>query len=694
MNLAQLSYERLVRYTLSRKLEDIDKAILHLTEAVLLPLPPLVDSNLCKFVLSCFFQLARSLFTRFHRTSQPEDLKYSVDYFRHLYHSDLVLDPVGVPRRKIIIAFVKALGTRVELEVCSATVTQTFGEMVAVCSELLLISNISRDDLVDSIFILMDSFPTALDSDHLEAIDQFVELIREAIPRCPPGSHRVSYALAQILTTRTIMKSLIEDSQEAITLFDKIAASQSLGDEMDPSRSDALHWAAIVAYFQFALYQNLENLEEAISRVRTAFADSSLEDIPELTWYLEKLMKAREEYFLLTEHPQMVSSGPEQKAASSSLQQMSSPDEGWIGWDATWDVQTACSMTTIERQIQLLQDLISSALPGMVDHWKYLEALADWYKAKFKHTDDTTDLEKSIEWRKIALASAPTNDWLMSLRLDSLAFNLLLASFHNHSISFLEELISLLHYILKLQGTQGWRATSALRILRHGLIKRFLMLRHQEDLDEAVLLLQMSIDDKCTIPPDKLRDACIWAYFAQKFRHPSVSTAYETTMSWIQTSLLFAPTLHTQHAHLVAAKEANKIPLQYASHQVQTGCLEEAVQTLERGRTLLWSEMRGLRTSIDELSSAHPALATKLTIINQDIEAVMMSVPLGLAGDIEEDSDVLGEGGTADPFSILLKRQQTLLNERDALIYQIQGLPGLGNFKKMPLFDMLRTAAS
>ena len=71
----------------------------------------------------------------------------------------------------------------------------------------------------------------------------------------------------------------------------------------------------------------------------------------------------------------------------------------------------------------------------------------------------------------------------------------------------------------------------------------------------------------------------------------------------------------------------------------------------------------------------------------------MMSVPPGLTGDIEGDG-VPCERGTADPFSIFLKMQQTLLNERDALIYQIQGLPDFGNFGKMPLFDMLRTAAS
>ena len=146
INLVQLSYKRLERYALSRQPEDIDKAILDLTEAILLPLPPLVDPDVCTCVIFCFFQLARFLSTRFRLTSQPEDLKCSVDYFRHLYHSDLCLDPIGVPRSQIIIEFIKTLRTHVQLEAGNATVTRTIEEMVAMCRELL-ISSISGDDL-------------------------------------------------------------------------------------------------------------------------------------------------------------------------------------------------------------------------------------------------------------------------------------------------------------------------------------------------------------------------------------------------------------------------------------------------------------------------------------------------------------------------------------------------------------------
>ncbi|KAI0253267.1 CHAT domain-containing protein [Lactifluus subvellereus] len=327
----------------------------------------------------------------------------------------------------------------------------------------------------------------------------------------------------------------------------------------------------------------------------------------------------------------------------------------------------------------------------MADHGEYLEALADWYRTKFGRTDDTTYLEKSIEWRKVALASTP-NDVLVHFRLIDLTFDLLWAYRRNHSISFLEESISLSRHVLKLPGTQGWIRTVGLQKLREGLLHRFLLLRHQEDLDEAVLLLQMSIDDIYTISPDKLRNACTWVAVAQASGHPSVSTAYATAMSWMQTSLVFTPTLHMQHSHLLAVEEAKKIPLEYASYQVQTGRLEEAIQTLERGRALLWSEMRGLRTSIDQLSSAHPALATKLTIINQDLETLMTSIPPGPIGDIDEDG-APGEAGM-DAFSKFLKKQRTLLNERDALTSQIQGLRGFETFLKMPSFGMLRSAAS
>ena len=181
-------------------------------------------------------------------------------------------------------------------------------------------------------------------------------------------------------------------------------------------------------------------------------------------------------------------------------------------------------MTIIERQIQILQDHISIALLEKADGWKYLQALAGWYTTKYQSTHDTTGLEKSIELFQMALAStATTNHVSICHRLVILASHFLYAFHRNHNISYLEESISLSRHGLEFSVTQGRDHALGLRMLRKGLLDRFQLLRHQEDLDEAVLLLQMPIDDKYTNPRSKLRNACISVAVAQNVQAPLLS---------------------------------------------------------------------------------------------------------------------------------------------------------------------------
>jgi len=61
------------------------------------------------------------------------------------------------------------------------------------------------------------------------------------------------------------------------------------------------------------------------------------------------------------------------------------------------------------------------------------------------------------------------------------------------------------------------------------------------------------------------------------------------------------------------------LPLDCASYQVHTGQPQRAVETLERGRALIWSEIRGLRSSIDQLRASNSELADELAAINQNL---------------------------------------------------------------------------
>ncbi len=99
--------------------------------------------------------------------------------------------------------------------------------------------------------------------------------------------------------------------------------------------------------------------------------------------------------------------------------------------------------------------------------------------------------------------------------------------------------------------------------------------------------------------------------------------------------------------------------------------MHRAVETLERGRGLIWSEMRGLRTSIDQIRAADTHLADKFEAVNRDLEILTLKITPNSKGDSRED------GVRMDPLGHLIVQQRKLLDERNKLISQIQALPRL-----------------
>jgi hypothetical protein len=137
--------------------------------------------------------------------------------------------------------------------------------------------------------------------------------------------------------------------------------------------------------------------------------------------------------------------------------------------------------------------------------------------------------------------------------------------------------------------------------------------------------------------------------------------------------------------------DGGRLPLDSASYQIQNGQVKQAVGTLERGRALNWPEIRGLRTSTDQLRAADPALAEKFADINQRLESVIMSV--AQSDDDGAGSSETGTGRHEDSIGQLVLTQPRLLEERDSLITHIQSLPGFEYFLKSPSFDFLNSAA-
>ncbi|KAI0293149.1 CHAT domain-containing protein [Multifurca ochricompacta] len=675
----RLAKLRFKRYELSEQKEDLDKSVVHYTEAIFLP----PSWGFYLNVVQVFFQLLISLLRRSNEFEQPEDAKCAVEYLRYL--RGLPLDIFEVPCNVVTTSLVEALGIQVKLE---ADGTGDIEEMVMLCQELLTCHssvNYPTHSIDALVYAILCKFGQGK---QVEPLDGVIQCVRDALKILPPGSHRVLLGLAASLFIRYMTNYSNDDYEEAMILLESIITSSPLQD--DQIRASV--FAASLAQVRAGFYPNPEYLEEAISRCRTLLGSSSLDNHfrHRFTHNIASLTKKRFENFGLTEDLQearsytseMVSLASSSSAYGTSQEQIDDVDA----------VRAAYPMTVVEEKIRNLRKLISKTPPGNSNHNTHIQDLSNWYETKFSHTDDIKDLEEVIRCRRVLVASADTSHLFGFQLALSLGSDLYKAFKCSNKTKYLDESITVHRGLLEMQIAREYHFFVIQQLIMF-LYNRFRLLGRRQDLDEVIELNYLAVNDKFARVFDRFVLSCRWAPIARVTWHPSVSDAYQKAMSLIQSSFISAPTLQIQHARLVAMRGlCDKMPLDYASYQIDMGQFTQAIETLEQGRALLWSEMRGFRNSMDQLSQFNSPLATKLAAINQDLESLTMSVtPSGTIG-ISDAGSQLYDG--MDPFGRLVVKQQKLLEERDVLVSQIQELSGFGDFLKTPSFENIRSAAS
>ncbi|KAH9179047.1 hypothetical protein EDB89DRAFT_770508 [Lactarius sanguifluus] len=671
-NLANVQW---ARYRLSQTKEDLDKAIVQFTEAIFL----LPDSHR---IVRLLFRLAYALLFRAEKFKQLDDLNSSIEYLRYL--RALPLDFSDALCNLITPSLIRALAIQVESE--AANGGGNIREMVVLCRELLT-SDISADFPVAPFIFLKDAVIAEFCEGRLESLDQVIECLRDAVKIRSPESHGVWFPLANTLLVRFVVAHSNDDYKEAMVLIEGVLDPKQPGGCPDSVRGKATILVALFAHARSAIFQNPRYSQVAMSHLRASLSSPFLDEGFRLEFTKNLAMESRKRF----KHYSLPESLEEADSNTSRLVDSSSSQSPEISGVLILEEDTARgshSTTKMEEKIRCLEELLSITAPGTGRYRECLRHLAEWYKTKFCSTNDISDVEKSINYCRLSI-DATSGDILKIIPLRSLLHILLLASKITSKVNYLDESITVSYDILELKVAQ----TNHFRIIQRlvsSLLIRWQLLGRREDPYEAIRLMSLAIDDQYAQGPDLFRLSCQWAVLARMISHPSALTAYKTAMSSIKRSLSFSPTLSVQHARLVAMDEnCQNVPFDYASFQIGLGRFEEAVETLEQGRALLWSEMRGLRTQIAQEGSP---LAKRFAEINQELEVLTISITP--SGRPEMGDGIAKDRDWTDPFGRLVVKQQKLVEERDALISQIQGRQGSEGFLKDPSFTTLRTAAS
>ena len=265
---------------------------------------------------------------------------------------------------------------------------------------------------------------------------------------------------------------------------------------------------------------------------------------------------------------------------------------------------------------------------------------------------------------------------------------LLLSFMRNRREKELENSIEIARDLLEMRPKQMRRV----KLLRMLAFCHALGIHDPEHKNKSVSMFEDAFQDESATTSERLRIAWWWATFARAWDHPTATLAYQNTLSALQLSFTGVFAIQRQPTTIGLLGSEIHIPLDYASYQIEKGQLELAVETIEQGKTLIWSEIYGLRTSAGRLRAVDPNLADRLAMVNQKLLTVNASIlerrAVGSRLDEEEDHEHI------DTFSPTFKEQRRLLNERQGIVAGIKALPGFENFMEAVRFRTLQKAAS
>ncbi|KAL5501093.1 hypothetical protein ACEPAH_9480 [Sanghuangporus vaninii] len=326
----------------------------------------------------------------------------------------------------------------------------------------------------------------------------------------------------------------------------------------------------------------------------------------------------------------------------------------------------------------------------------FLNNLAEALQSHFRWCGRLESLEESISLLREVLQILPPESQVVGTVLMNLGVSLSLKVMVRETCDLekqeVEEAVTCLRKAVELIPVGHQYHSGSLDNLARSLALRYHLTRQEEDLEGSIRCFRAAtINDSSSIFY-RLIAAKEWASVARSYRHESTLEAYRFTMELVESQLALTPTVTMQHNLLKDESRYSTFCSEAASHAIGMGHLELAVELLEHGRALLWSEMRGFRTSIDTLMEKNMVLANRFLRTSRELEALATTSPnAAMHTPLSCEKPPFDYQNITDQAYAKKRRLATELNE---IKEEIRIIPGFENFLRNAPFETLRKAAA
>ncbi|KAG1724867.1 CHAT domain-containing protein [Suillus lakei] len=717
--LCNLGVMLLTRFQRRGNDEDLDQAIPFQREA--LAWHPVGHKDRCKLLDN----LASQLSIRFDHRGNDEDLDEAIT----LQREALALCPVGHKDRS---GSLNNLAIQLSSRFQHRGNDEDLNQGIALHREALASRPVGHKDRCESLNNLAIQLSTRFDHrGNDEDLDQSIALHREALALRPVG-HPVRSGLLNNLAIRLSTcfdhRGNDEDLDQSIALHREALASRPVG---HPGRSTSLNNLAIQLSIRFERRGNDEDLGQGIALHREALALRPVGH-PDRFLSLNNLASQLSTRFDHRNNDEDLDQSIAFHREALALCPVGYKDRSvsLINLAAQLSIRFdhRGNNEDMDEEIALQREALALCPVGHPDQPLSLNTLAIRLSTRFDHRGNDEDLDQSVALQREALALCPVSHEDRSASLNNLAAQLSTRFYHRGNDEDLDQAIALQREALVLRPVGHPDRSESLNNLATQLSTCFKHRCNEEDLNEsrehfrcALTLLTQHHPRQVRVNTSladvyllfyrsnpgpgqdtdsldaamhhlkaaanvvsagllsRLKASLRWVRRADQHTHGTQLEAYATSMQLLDA---YVSTTASVSAHHKAVKNfPSTLAVDAASCVLRSGEVCRAVELLEQGRTIIWTQMTRLRTPLDSLQTrGDHAMALRDKF--KDLSSLLDKPP---ANDIEgiPRADVEAEE----------TRYRRLVEDWNRAVEEIRKIDGFSRFLLPPLFSDLQDAA-
>ena len=311
-----------------------------------------------------------------------------------------------------------------------------------------------------------------------------------------------------------------------------------------------------------------------------------------------------------------------------------------------------------------------------------LNNLANTLMTRFRRRRQENDLNDAISFYTQNLELFPPPHPNRSIALNNLAKALFILFEHKGQLTDLDESISLNRQALDFRPPPHPDRSQSLTNLALALTIRFEEGGQRNDLDEAMSTYRTATQYLYQ-PPSRLLDtAKKWIQDAKRNEHISVIDAYDTALQALPQ--VAALSFEVQSRQEALAADSDGLARDASIYAIRTGNLDKAIEFLEAGRSVFWTQVLSLRSPFNQLHDVDPKLASKM-------QEIATALELGSHRDVSIETLDNRQKLTAHEEVSQLNR---LSEEWVKSIDQVRKLKGFEDFLRPARLSSLKAATS